>query len=565
LQSTVAASPNLDNNARMRKPSPSKKARRPSKATKPSVSKSRASWVGGAYPVPVDLPNAPSQPWVVLWIDPDHQWIVGHGALPCFDPEAVVQSFREAVAHPKMGPPGLPASVRVSNPEVAAALRADGAVQVIEAPTPEADFIADQFFAAALPPDPTMNQVPTAMTAAFFQAAAEVYRARPWDQIPSDSAILLLSSEALGLSDAAVSVIGQSGESHGLLLFDDTASFLGFSHAAMSGARPEELFDHMPFQSLTFMPSEEYPSPLARQIRSNRWEIAGPNAMPLLMRHEGGRPRQNDAVDVVRAIVVCKGLLGLMRKHPQLRRTWTDGQPFETIVTVDMAGEHLETKWKAPAGGVESFAHRRPEPARKPATRSPTSKPVTYQLRVELDHTEPKVWRTVLVPGDILLSDLHHVIQLSFGWQESHMHTFLLKNRRSTRSAGFGVDGMFDEDEEQGENEDEICLSDVAPRARSKLGYVYDFGDSWYHTIVVEKVHRGKEQVDAPVCTGGEMACPPEDCGGVDGYYHLLDALNDPAHPEHEEFMDWLEGEFDPCAFHLEAVNRRLSTAFSRR
>ncbi len=549
----------------MPKSSQSKRVRRPSKAAKPSVSKSRARWVVGAYPVPVDLPDGPSEPWVVFWLDPEQEMIVGHAALPCFDPQAVVRSFREVIVHPMMGPSGPPASVRVSNPEVAAALRADGMVEVIEAPTPEADFLAEQFFAAALPPDPTMNQVPAAMAASFFEAAAEVYRHRPWDKVPSDSAILLLSIEALGLTHAAVSVIGQSGESHGLLLFDDTAAFASFTHAAMSGASPEELFDRMPFQSLTYMSSEDCPSPLVQQIRSNGWEVAGPNAIPLLMRHEEGRPRQNDAVDVVRAIVVCKGLLGLMKKHPQLRRTWTDGEPFETVVTVEVAGEHLETKWKAPVAVVENVELRRPTPARKPTTRPRTSKPVTHQLRVELDHTEPRVWRTLLVPGDILLSDLHRVIQLSFGWQESHLHTFLLKDKRSTRSAGFGADGMFDDDDEQSANEDELCLWEVAPRARSKLGYLYDFGDSWYHTIIVEKIHRGKEQAHAPICTDGEMACPPDDCGGIDGYYHLLDALADPAHPDHDHLTNWIGDGFDPCAFDLEAVNRRLSVAFSRR
>ena len=39
-------------------------------------------------------------------------------------------------------------------------------------------------------------------------------------------------------------------------------------------------------------------------------------------------------------------------------------------------------------------------------------------------------------------------------------------------------------------------------------------------------------------CTAGARACPPEDCGGVMGYYNLLVALSD---TDHEERHDMLE------------------------
>jgi Plasmid pRiA4b ORF-3-like protein len=32
----------------------------------------------------------------------------------------------------------------------------------------------------------------------------------------------------------------------------------------------------------------------------------------------------------------------------------------------------------------------------------------------------------------------------------------------------------------------------------------------------------------------------------------------DPQHPEHEEMVDWVGGEFDPEAFDLDEVNREL-------
>jgi hypothetical protein len=89
--------------------------------------------------------------------------------------------------------------------------------------------------------------------------------------------------------------------------------------------------------------------------------------------------------------------------------------------------------------------------------------------------------------------------------------------------------------------------------------YTYDFGDSWEHAIVVERVLPPEPGVPYPVCIDGKLQGPPDDCGGVPGYYNLLEAICDPAHPEHENLMDWVGGEFDPDAFSVEEVNRRLA------
>ena len=62
-----------------------------------------------------------------------------------------------------------------------------------------------------------------------------------------------------------------------------------------------------------------------------------------------------------------------------------------------------------------------------------------------------------------------------------------------------------------------------------------------------------------PVCVAGKRACPPEDCGGAWGYGELLDAVGDPGHPAHAELGAWLGGPFDPEAFDLEGINRRLA------
>jgi hypothetical protein len=62
-----------------------------------------------------------------------------------------------------------------------------------------------------------------------------------------------------------------------------------------------------------------------------------------------------------------------------------------------------------------------------------------------------------------------------------------------------------------------------------------------------------------PFCVKAKGACPPEDVGGIWGYYGFLDALNDPEHSEHEEYLEWIGGGFDPTAFDIEEVNKLLA------
>jgi hypothetical protein len=107
-------------------------------------------------------------------------------------------------------------------------------------------------------------------------------------------------------------------------------------------------------------------------------------------------------------------------------------------------------------------------------------------------------------------------------------------------------------------DEKRYTIADLAPKPGGKIGYEYDFGDGWDHQVAIEKALPPNAAFKRPVCLAGANACPPEDCGGVEGYYRLLGILGDPNHPEHEEMKEWLGGEFDPTEFDLERVNACL-------
>ena len=109
------------------------------------------------------------------------------------------------------------------------------------------------------------------------------------------------------------------------------------------------------------------------------------------------------------------------------------------------------------------------------------------------------------------------------------------------------------------EDERTVRVSGILGRVGSKAIYTYDFGDTWEHSIVLEKRLSVDPNTTYPICTDGQLACPPEDCGGIPGFYDLVEALNDPNHERHEEMLDWL-GDFDPQAFSIDNVNRMLAS-----
>ncbi len=103
-----------------------------------------------------------------------------------------------------------------------------------------------------------------------------------------------------------------------------------------------------------------------------------------------------------------------------------------------------------------------------------------------------------------------------------------------------------------------VTLDTIVRGERFKFIYEYDFGDGWEHEILIEKILPPEEGKVYPVCLTGKRACPPEDCGGIWGYADFLEAIQDPKHPEHDEMLEWVDGEFDPVAFDPDEVNAKL-------
>ena len=176
-----------------------------------------------------------------------------------------------------------------------------------------------------------------------------------------------------------------------------------------------------------------------------------------------------------------------------------------------------------------------------------------FQLKITLEAISPPIWRRVHVPATLRLDGLHRVVQAAMGWTNSHIHEFRFRDRTFSDPA-FDEDGGLEIDDEY-----EVALASLVTRARGqKFRYRYDFGDNWRHEILVEKALERDECLTHPVCVGGERACPPEDVGGVGGYWRILEVLANAGHPDRDETLAWIGGAFDPESFDVDRANRRL-------
>jgi len=182
---------------------------------------------------------------------------------------------------------------------------------------------------------------------------------------------------------------------------------------------------------------------------------------------------------------------------------------------------------------------------------------VVYQIKIVLLGTTPPIWRRVLVPAEFTLAQLHDVVQAAMSWEDCHLHQFYIGSRR------FGVPDPNDAlmGGPPAINEQKACLADVLNKVGSKATYIYDFGDSWEHALTVEKILVPEPGVAYPLCTDGKRNGPPEDCGGIPGFYHMMETLADPSHEDHADMQEWIES-FDLEALSVEAVNQRLRKLF---
>jgi hypothetical protein len=188
-----------------------------------------------------------------------------------------------------------------------------------------------------------------------------------------------------------------------------------------------------------------------------------------------------------------------------------------------------------------------------------TAKTGIARLKITLDDVKPPVVRRIEVPLGIRLDRLHAALQVVLGWTNSHLWEF------RAGGSGWGVpdlDGGFGTEPHDAKKATLFgVLEDAGARS---IGYLYDFGDGWEHTIKIERIVDAEPGALYPRLIDAVGRCPPEDIGGPWGYMEFLEAIADPKHERHTEMTEWHPADFDPNALDISHVEQQLAILAKR-
>jgi len=162
-------------------------------------------------------------------------------------------------------------------------------------------------------------------------------------------------------------------------------------------------------------------------------------------------------------------------------------------------------------------------------------------LRIELEDIEPLIWRRVAVHTSMNLKAVHSVIQAVMGWLDSHLREFTANGRKYSM--------LVPNDADWNERIKDVAktkLSALLTIGVREISYVYDMGDNWQHRIIVEKLKAAEPGALYPRFLGGERRCPPEDCGGIPGYYEFLDNIASKQNKKRNAALEWYGAPYDP-------------------
>lgn len=295
-------------------------------------------WVGGLVIAPTYVvgEGEPYRPEILVWLDT--AGLIQGMSVDSADEllEGAGDSLHQAIYQPAAGPVDAPARVRVADESLAAALLAGNSpVDVVCAPTPEIDEVADHLF-EYFSEDPAEHEgfvvgdIMPEVVGRFFQASAALYRCAPWDIVPHDESVFMLDIEALDLHGAVLSVIGQMGESYGVLMFDDAEAYEAFRVAGEQVQFDQDSWPDFPRHlAINYERGAELPDAVRREVDTYGWEVAGPHAYPWPVILEAtddlvARAPSQSEFEIAEAI--CRVLSEALTRHRQAVETaWTEG------------------------------------------------------------------------------------------------------------------------------------------------------------------------------------------------------------------------------------------------
>jgi len=193
---------------------------------------------------------------------------------------------------------------------------------------------------------------------------------------------------------------------------------------------------------------------------------------------------------------------------------------------------------------------------------------------------EFRVWRQFKVSSGITLSAFQDkVVAPIMGWVRNfHCYTFTdfrdgaLFGPESTAAIDYmhiaqvGYSYLPD---------DKYKLAHLFEKEGDQIGYLYDFGDKWYHHIEILKIYSPEESTGKIEIIDGKGMCPGENMNGNLQYAEFLDKYDKDSYIEktakrrevletpNYRYFGKPPSLFDPAVFDIKAAKERLSEALS--
>lgn len=286
----------------------------------------------------------PYRPNILLWMGPDGALLGTQVARANEILELATASLRTAIEQPLHGKPHTPDRIRVASDHLAKAARVGHPnIDFVVAPTPELDTVVESMrdYFTESPDEPASyldlgagpgGEANPEAVGAFFDAAAALYRTQPWNVVPSDIGRIAVTVESHGIEDGVILVVGQAGESFGILLFREHDDVRRYAEAGEAFARGEE--PDLPVHGmLSFDVAADLHPKLVAEVKTHRWKVAGPAGYPWLAyidRDRSSRPPSARELSLFEAI--CRALAKLMRSKSKLAEAWDGGPEVQQTV-----------------------------------------------------------------------------------------------------------------------------------------------------------------------------------------------------------------------------------------
>jgi hypothetical protein len=314
-------------------------------------------WIGGL----VSMPNYVTgegelyRPDALFWMDADGAVLGNRLGKPGELVAVAAESLRSTVERPRGGPARAPARVRVASPELADALRTGQAgVEIVCAPTPEIDGLLESLRERMGKDEDEESHISSEIgpdaVGAFFRAAAGLFRARLGEIVPRPHDVLAVTIEELGVRDAVLSALGETGSSLGFVLFfnhDAFEAFVDVATAIARGERPTKMPGHV---ALHFEPEADLSAARRTEILQHRWEVAGTDAYPWVsvIDEDTVVGRSATAKEITLTETIALALTKLLEEKDALLAAWKGGEIVERAIRVASYTGDFEVKFRVP-------------------------------------------------------------------------------------------------------------------------------------------------------------------------------------------------------------------------